>query len=254
MDKMGHLDLASRKNKAPGGYNYPLDESGVPFIFMNATSTLRDMVTMVHEGGHAIHSFVTKDLSLSAFKHTPSEVAELASMSMELITLSHWGAYFDNEADLKRAAKEHLEDIIETLPWVAAVDLFQHRIYENPNLSKEERKDLWVEVYSQFSAKEVSWEEMENYRLHMWQKQMHLFEVPFYYIEYGIAQLGAVAVWKNYKEKGEQGLLDWLEALKLGYTQPIPQIYEKAGIRFDFSEGYIKELISFVQGEITALN
>ena len=140
MKEMGHLDLDSRKGKAPGGYNYPLAEIGVPFIFMNATSTVRDMVTILHEGGHAIHNFVTRDLELNDFKSTPSEVAELASMAMELISMDHWDVYFENEDDLKRAKREHLEDIIETLPWIATIDHFQHWIYENPTHTLEERK------------------------------------------------------------------------------------------------------------------
>jgi oligoendopeptidase F len=139
MKEMGHLDLESRKGKAPGGYNYPLDEIGVPFIFMNATSNLRDMVTILHEGGHAIHSFLTRDLSLNAYKHPPSEVAELASMSMELISMDHWNLFFENENDLRRAKRQHLEQIIETLPWVATIDKFQHWIYEHPQHTLEER-------------------------------------------------------------------------------------------------------------------
>lgn len=250
MHQMGHLDLESRKNKAPGGYNYPLDETGVPFIFMNATSTLQDVVTMVHEGGHAIHSFVTRELPLAFFKHTPSEVAELASMSMELISMKHWDVFFDNEEDLKRARREKLEDIIETLPWVAAIDKFQHWIYENPEHSTEEREAAWVEIYSQFVSPLVDWTGLEDARANLWQKQMHLFEVPFYYIEYGIAQLGAVAVWKNYMEHGDDALNQWLDALRLGYTRPIPEIYRTAGIRFDFSHAYIDELMQFVRTQL----
>ncbi len=126
MRAMGHLDLESRKGKAPGGYNYPLEEIGVPFIFMNATSSLRDVVTMVHEGGHALHSFLTRDLPLKAFRNPPMEAAELASMSMELLTMDHWDVFFENPDELRRAKRQHLESIIETLPWVATIDKFQH--------------------------------------------------------------------------------------------------------------------------------
>src|SRR5690606_9384367 len=129
MKQMGHLDLDSRKGKAPGGDNYPLSETGLPFIFMNATSNLRDLVTIMHEGGHALHSFLSRDLALTNFKHTPSEVAELASMSMELISMDHWDLFFPDEDDLKRAKRNHLEQVIETLPWVATIDKFQHWIY-----------------------------------------------------------------------------------------------------------------------------
>lgn len=253
MENMGHLDLESRKGKAPGGYNYPLDEVGVPFIFMNATSTVRDMVTMLHEGGHAIHSFVTRTLPLNVFKHTPSEVAELASMSMELISLDHWDVYFPDAAECKRAKLEHLEGIIETLPWVACIDAFQHWVYENPNHSLDDRAQAWLRIYNQFSATEVDWSDVEVHKAYIWQKQLHLFDVPFYYIEYGMAQLGAVALWRLYKQNPEQGLKNYLAALKLGYTKTIGEIYAAAGIKFDFSAAYINELMSFVKAEMEHL-
>lgn len=253
MREIKHLDLDSRIGKAPGGYNYPLSEIGIPFIFMNATSTLRDLVTILHEGGHAVHSIVTKDLELNDFKHTPSEVAELASMSMELISMDHWDIFFENKDELKRAKKGHLEQIIETLPWVAIIDKFQHWIYENPAHSIEERTAKWNEVLSAFSDSETDWDGMEKFRDYIWQKQLHLFEVPFYYIEYGFAQLGAIAVWKRYKEDHKKGLDGYLAALKLGYTKSIPEIYKAANIEFNFSREYISELIAFVQSELDKL-
>jgi oligoendopeptidase F len=253
MKSMGHLDLESRKGKAPGGYNYPLDEIGVPFIFMNATSNLRDMVTLLHEGGHAVHSLVTRDLTLNSFKHTPAEVAELASMSMELLTMDYWDEFFDNEEDLRRAKIEHLESIIETLPWVATIDKFQHRMYEHPGHTAEHRTKAWVSIYQEFSDSVMDWTDLEKYRAYLWQRQLHLYEVPFYYIEYGIAQLGAIGVWKNYRENPGQGLQGYLDALKLGYTAPIGQIYEAARVPFDFSKAHITELMNFVRDELAAL-
>lgn len=253
MKTMRHLDLESRKGKAPGGYNYPLDEIGVPFIFMNATSNLRDMITLLHEGGHAVHSLVTRDLALNSFKHTPSEVAELASMSMELITMDFWDEFFNNEADLKRAKIQHLESIIETLPWVATVDKFQHWMYENPGHTVDQRTAKWVEIYSEFTDNVVDWTGFENNRKYLWQRQLHIYEVPFYYIEYGIAQLGAIGVWKNYRENPQKGLEGYLNALKLGYTVPISEIYEAAHIPFDFSEKNITELMQFVSNELSEL-
>ncbi|MCA6075304.1 M3 family oligoendopeptidase [Fulvivirga sedimenti] len=253
MREMGHLDLESRKGKAPGGYNYPLSEIGVPFIFMNATSTLRDLVTLLHEGGHAVHSFLTRDLELTDFKHTPSEVAELASMSMELISMDQWHLFFENENDLKRAKQEHLEQIIETLPWVATIDKFQHWIYENPGHDVAERTTAWNAIFADFTDTVTSWEGQEKFRDNLWQKQLHLYEVPFYYIEYGMAQLGAVAVWKNFRENPEKGLAGYLNALKLGYTKSIPDVYAAADIRFDFSRNYIRELMSFVREELDKL-
>jgi oligoendopeptidase F len=253
MKKMGHLDLESRKGKAPGGYNYPLDEVGVPFIFMNATSSLRDLVTMVHEGGHAIHNFVTRDLELGFFKHPPSEVAELASMSMELISMTYWDAFFKDQRDLNRAKREHLEGIIQTLPWVATVDKFQHWVYENPNHSLNQRKNEWSKIYSQFSNNQTDWSGLEQYKEYLWQKQLHIYEVPFYYIEYGMAQLGAIAVWKNCIENPKKGLELYLNALRLGYTKPIGEIYKAAGVKFDFSKEYIKELISFTKEQLYSI-
>lgn len=253
MENMGHLDLVSRKGKAPGGYNYPLAESGVPFIFMNSTSTLRDMVTLMHEGGHAVHAFLADNLALNDFKNTPSEVAELASMSMELISMDAWDEFFSNEDDLKRAKREHLEQLIETLPWVATIDKFQHWIYENPSHTSEERKRVWDEIFTSFSDTITDWKDLGINKNYLWQKQLHLYEVPFYYIEYGMAQLGAIAVWKNYKEDNKKGLAGYKAALKLGYTKSIPEIYEAANIKFDFSKTYIKELMDFVQEELNSI-
>jgi oligoendopeptidase F len=250
MKHMGHLDLESRKGKAPGGYNYPLDETGVPFIFMNATSSLRDVITLLHEGGHAVHSFLTRDLTLNAYKHPPSEVAELASMSMELITMDHWDLFFPDEEERKRAKKTHLESVLETFAWVATIDKFQHWIYEHPEHTEEQRKEQWLALFDEFNHSGVNWEGLERFKPYIWQKQLHLYEVPFYYIEYALAQLGAIAVWKNFREDPKEGLAAYKRALALGYTTPIGEIYQAAGIRFDFSIEYISSLTDFVQEEL----
>lgn len=249
----GLFDVESRKGKAPGGYNYPLAETGAPFIFMNSANTFRDLTTMVHEGGHAIHTFVTADLELNDFKHCPSEVAELASMSMELISMDEWDAFFEYPEELKRAKRDQLKDVLKTLPWVAIVDQFQHWIYTNPEHTAAERNAAWVEIFERFGANFIDWNEHKDAEAFLWQKQLHIFEVPFYYIEYGIAQLGAIAVWKNYKENPKDGLNNYLNALKLGYTKTIREIYETAGVRFDFSATYVKELVHFVQNELELL-
>lgn len=247
------FDVESRKGKAPGGYNYPLSETGAPFIFMNSANTFRDLTTMVHEGGHAVHTFLTAELELNDFKHCPSEVAELASMSMELISMDNWDVYFNNEEDLKRAKRDQLFDVLKTLPWVAVVDQFQHWIYTNPEHTDAERTAAWMEIYEPFGAGFVDWSDHKEAEANLWQKQLHIFEVPFYYIEYGMAQLGAIAVWKNYRENPKRALQQYLDALKLGYTKTIREIYETAGIRFDFSAGYVKELAEFVKGEMDKL-
>lgn len=250
MEQMGHLDLESRKGKAPGGYNYPLPEIGVPFIFMNATSTLRDMTTLMHESGHAVHNFLTRDLLLSEFKNPPMEVAELASMSMELMSMDHWNAFFDEPENLSRAKIEQMEDIIETLPWVATIDHFQHWIYENPGHSVAERKSRWIEIFSNYSDGVTDWTGYEDALGLLWQKQLHLYEVPFYYIEYGMAQLGAVAIWRRFRQDKAGALEGYKNALRLGNMKTIPAVYEAAGIRFDFSQRYIHELAEFIQHEL----
>jgi len=253
MAKKGFLDLESRIGKAPGGYNYPLAESGVPFIFMNAAGSLRDVETMVHEGGHAMHSFLTEHLELSAFKNAPMEVAEVASMAMELISMDAWDAYFANENDLKRAKIEQLEGVISTLPWIATIDAFQHWIYTNPEHTQEERTKAWLSISSKFDTGNTDFSGYESFRENSWQKQLHLFEVPFYYIEYGFAQLGAIAIWRNFVLNKNTGLDAYKNMLSLGYTKTIPELYETAIIRFDFSSAYVKELFDFVKGELKKL-
>ena len=253
MKEMGHLDLESRKGKAPGGYNYPLYEIGVPFIFMNAVGSLVDIKVMVHEGGHAVHSFLSKDLTLTGFKNLPSEVAELASMSMELISMEYWHHFFDNEADLKRAKESQMKRSLSALLWIAAVDKFQHWIYENPEHTVEERTAAWNKTYGEFESKVIDWTGYEEIKANRWLSQLHIFEIPFYYIEYGFAQLGAIAMWRNFKKNPEQTLDNYEKALALGYTKSIPEIYHAAGIQFNFSQGYVKELLTFVKGELSKL-
>lgn len=253
MNRMKRLDLESKKGKAPGGFQYPLYESVAPFIFMNAVGTLRDVVTLVHEGGHAVHSFLEQHHELIDFKSTPSEVAELASMGMELISMEHWETFFENTEELKRARREQLEKILSLLPWIAIVDKFQHWIYENPEHSLDDRAAKWREVSDTFSSKVVDWSGFEESRKISWQAQLHIFEVPFYYIEYGMAQLGAIAVWRNYKQNPQKALEQYKAALSLGYTKSIGEIYRTAGIRFDFSQEYVKELADFVKEELAKI-
>jgi oligoendopeptidase F len=250
MDDMNRLDLESRKGKSPGGYNYPMAETNVPFIFMNAASSTRDVETMVHEGGHAVHSFLSKDLELAAFKNCPSEVAELASMSMELISYEGQDEFYPNSSDFKRAKEEHLEGIIKILPWIAIIDKFQHWIYTHPKHTRQERKTYWVQLSKEFGTGMVDWEGLEEFQAYTWQKQLHLFEVPFYYIEYGMAQLGALSVWRNYLHNKPAAVEAYKKALSLGYTKTIGEIYETAAIKFDFSEAYIKSLMDFVNEEL----
>lgn len=253
MQDMHRLDLESRKGKAPGGYNCPLAETGVPFIFMNAAGTIGDVITMMHEGGHAVHSFLSHDLALSAFKEYPMEIAELASMSMELFSMEHWDVFFADEAKLKRAKIEEMERIISVLPWIATIDKFQHWLYTNPGHSIEQREEEWMKILNEFSTGVTDWTGFEEYRKNFWQKQLHLYEVPFYYIEYGIAQLGAIAMWRQYRGNKQQALENYKKALALGYTKTLKELYATAGIKFDFSPAYITELGSFVKGALNEM-
>lgn len=253
MKEMNHLDLESKKGKAPGGYNYPLYEIGVPFIFMNSVGLQRDLVTMVHEGGHAVHSFLSRDLELTPFKSLTSEIAELASMSMELISMEHWNDIYSDPDELKRAKKEQLQGVLDVLPWVATVDAFQHWLYEHPDHSTAERHQAWLNISGRFSSNLVDWSDYPDYQEVIWQRQLHIFEVPFYYIEYGMAQLGAIAMWRNYKKDPKKTMEQYKAALALGYTKSIPEVYETAGIRFDFSKEYVSELATFVRAELDKL-
>lgn len=253
MDAKGHFDLDSRIGKAPGGYNYPLYESGLPFIFMNSAGSLRDMITMMHEGGHAIHSWLSNSLELTGFKHTPSEIAEVASMAMELISMDHWDAFFPDAGELKRAKRYQLEKILSILPWIATVDAFQHWVYTNPLHSAEERQQAWIQTYRRFAGDVVDRSDMAVFEPYGWHRQLHIYEVPFYYIEYGIAQLAAIGIWKNYRSNPKAALDGYVKALEAGYTFTLPELYQMAGISFDFSPQYIQSLASFVQDELKKL-
>jgi oligoendopeptidase F len=253
MKAMGHLDLESRKGKAPGGYNCPLAESGAPFIFMNAAGTLDDVTTMVHEGGHAIHSFLAHELELNGFKEYPMEIAEVASMSMELFSMNHWETFFENAEELKRAKEQQLERVITIFPWIATIDKFQHWVYENPNHSLDERANKWMEIINEFSSSAIDFSGLDEYRRYGWQRQLHLYEVPFYYIEYGIAQLGAIGMWQQYKTNPEQAINNYIHALQLGGTKTLPTLFEAAGLKFDLSPAHIKTLMEFVKKEMEDL-
>ena len=250
MNSLKHLDLESRMGKAPGGYNCPLAESGAPFIFMNAAGQMQDLITMVHEGGHAVHSFLAHPLPLTGFKEYPMEIAEVASMAMELFSMEHWEVFFSDVEQLNRAREYQLERVITIFPWIAIVDKFQHWIYEHPVHSNAERTAEWNKILTEFSDTVVDYSGLENFRSNLWQKQLHLFEVPFYYIEYGIAQLGAIGMWKQFKLNKEEALNNYCNALSLGGTKTLPKLFETAGLKFDFSPDTIKELMDFVKQEM----
>ncbi len=250
MKEMGRLDLESRRGKAPGGYNCPLEETGAPFIFMNAAGQMGDVTTMVHEGGHAVHSFLAHPLPLTSFKQYPMEIAEVASMAMELMSMEYWDAFFDNEEDLRRAKEHQLERVVTIFPWIATIDKFQHWVYENPEHTTEQRTEEWRSILNEYTPINLDVSGLEEYRKWSWQRQLHLFEVPFYYIEYGIAQLGAIGLWKQFKENKENAINNYMAALQLGGTKTLPELYKTAGLKFDFSPDYISELMLFVHEEL----
>ncbi|HYF01836.1 MAG TPA: M3 family oligoendopeptidase [Patescibacteria group bacterium] len=254
MRAMGQLDLDSRLGKETGGYNYGLYETHVPFIFMNTVGVQRDVVVMLHEGGHAIHTFATKDHDLVAYKGHYSEVAELASMSMELITMDFWDEFYKNEDELKRAKREQIEGTVGLLDRIMQVDAFQHWVYENPEHTEDERIAKWMELEKRFNTSAfVDRSGLEHFLKTGWQFS-HVFERPFYYIEYAIAQLGALQVWRNYTQNPEKAVNDYLAALELGGTVSTQEVYERAGIKFDFSADMIASLIDFAQSEWEKLN
>ncbi|MBL0310076.1 MAG: M3 family oligoendopeptidase [Bacteroidetes bacterium] len=253
MKSMKYLDLESRKNKGPGGYNMAMPEIGVPFIFMNSANSEQDVITMVHEGGHAVQTFLTNQLELNAFKELTPEIAEVASMGMELLSMEHWNVFYPNTEDLTRAKKRHLQYLLGILSKTCQGDAFQFWLYNNPEHSIEERRNKWTELNHRFSAKEVDWTGQEEFERTGYHKILHFYIVPLYYIEYAFAQLGAIALWHNFRQNREKTIENYKNALRLGYTKPIPVFYETAGIKFDFSKQYISGLVDFLKIEEASL-
>jgi oligoendopeptidase F len=248
MDRLGLLDLASRKGKAPGGYQSTLDEVRKPFIFMNAVGLDRDVTTLLHEGGHAFHSLAAAGDPLVNYRHAPMEFCEVASMGMELLASDHLDVFYNPE-DLKRSRREHLEGIAFILPWVATIDAFQQWLYAHPGHTRDERRDAWVETLGHFDGGIVDWTGLDDERGWLWHRQLHIFEVPFYYIEYGIAQLGALQLWTKARNDPAEALAGYKRALALGGSRPLPELFEAAGLTFDFSEKTIAPLVKAVEEE-----
>ena len=248
MNDLGLLDLASRKGKAPGGYQNTLSEARKPFIFMNAVGIDDDVRTLLHESGHAFHALASSKEPIIDYRHAPMEFCEVASMAMELLGGEHLSEFYNPE-DLQRSNREHLEGIIQTLAWVANIDAFQHWLYEHPHHSADERRQAWGGFYEQFGGKFIDWTDLGEIKNYLWHRQLHIFEVPFYYIEYGIAQLGALQVWLNARRDPKKALSDYKQGLSLGGSRPVGELYRTAGISFDFSEDIIKPLVEEVTRE-----
>ena len=251
LDTNDCLDLDSRKGKAPGGYQYYLQKSRMPFIFMNAAGTQRNVETMSHEAGHAFHSFYSGHLDLIHERDSPIEFAEVASMSMELLTHPHWEEFYDAK-NADRARRKHLEDIISFMPWMATIDAFQYWVYANPNHSREERAERWLELAERFGPK-VDMSGFEEIHKVSWQRQGHLFGVPFYYVEYGIAQLGALQMWKYHRRDTEDALTRYKAGLSLGYTRGLTELFEASGLELSFSESYVGSLIGEIDDALAEI-
>ncbi|HDR7986920.1 M3 family oligoendopeptidase [Bacillus cereus] len=253
MYKHNCLDLTSRKGKAAGGFCEYLPASQLSYIFMNLNYTQDDIITFIHEMGHSIHNELIKPLKLRQYIEIPAETAELASMTMELFSLNYWDTFYTDKKDLKQAKINFFKDVISYLPIMLIVDQFQHWLYENPIHTSEERNEKYLQLQKHYQSSVIHIDGYENWIATSWLPVLHIFEVPFYYIEYAIAQLGALQMYKQYKEDPKQTLENYKKALSLGSSQSIKEVYDAAGIRFDFSGETIKELMLFVEKELELL-
>lgn len=251
MRQKGLLDLANRKGKAPGGYQTTLEGDRLPFIFMNAVGLDGDVRTLLHEGGHAFHALASRGETLAAYREAPIEFCEVASMSMELLGARDLETFY-GPGDSDRSYRQLLEGIVLILPWIATVDAFQHWIYSHPGYSRDERRAAWNALLDRFGGI-VDWSGYEDARSSQWHRQLHIFLYPFYYIEYGIAQLGALQVWRNAAKDRASAVAAYKRGLSLGGSRPLPNLFEAAGIRFDFSEGTLAPLLEAVRSELATV-
>ncbi len=250
MEANGRLDLETRNKKAPGAFSFPLPKSKASFLFMNAASTHDDVVTLMHEMGHAMHDKLCSHYPFYFQKDYPMEVAELASMSMELISSSFWQPFYPQPDDLNRAKVNLLEGVALALPWIAVVDEFQHWLYTHPEHSRHERDGAWTKLYRKYASHEVSYAGVEEAFVFAWQRQTHIFEEPFYYIEYAIAQLGALEMWMHFQKEGNEALQQFFAALSVGGKQSVTEVYRQAGLNFSFSELRIANLAKFLDEQL----
>ncbi len=247
----GLLNLDSRKGKAPGGYQSTLAEVRLPFIFMNAAGTNGDMYTLLHEGGHAFHAIASRDIPLLSYRHAPLEFCEVASMGMELLSCDKLEAFYD-DGQAARSLRQHLEGTVVFFPWCATIDAFQHRLYRHPEHTPQERCDAWRDLMARFGH-DVDWSGLEEARDYAWHRQLHLFSSPFYYIEYGIAQLGALQLWVNYRRDPKQAVGQYKHALALGGSRPLPELFAAAGLKFDLSRKTLEPLVAEVERVLATL-
>ncbi|HEY5042817.1 MAG TPA: M3 family metallopeptidase, partial [Verrucomicrobiae bacterium] len=251
MQDLKLLDLDNRKGKAPGGYQSTLSEARVPFIFMNAVGVQRDVETILHEAGHAFHAQATCDEDLYSYRSAPIELCEVASMSMELLGNEFLEEFYATP-EANRARKTHLENIIGFFPWMATVDAFQHWIYTHAGHTRAERRAAYLQLMDRFGG-DVDWSGYAEARAFSWHRQLHIFLHPFYYVEYGIAQLGALQVWANSKRDKAKALDDYKKSLALGGSRPLPELFAAAGCKFQFDAATIRPLIQLAGNELKRL-
>lgn len=250
MKSNGMFDLDNRMGKAPGGYQHSFELRKLPFIFMNATGLQSDVETLLHEGGHAFHYWVSRNEPLAFQRHAPIEFCEVASMSMEFMAGRYLEEFY-SKADADRARRDHLEHILWVFTWVATIDAFQHWVYTHPTHTRDERTAFWNSLMLRFGGAEV-WTGLESARATRWQRQSHLFTSPFYYIEYGIAQIGALQMWQQDLKDQSKAVANYRKALSLAGTKPLPQLFAAADLEFDFSEKIIAPLMETVEDVIAS--
>lgn len=247
--EQGLLDLESRKGKAPGGYQATFDERRWPFIFMNAAGLASDVRTLVHEAGHAFHTLAVRDEPLLSYRHAPTEFSEVASMGMEILSLPHLDVFYPDGADRQRARREFFEGVVRLLPWVATVDAFQHRVYTQPEAGPAERPRWWMEVYRRFQPG-VDWSGWEEAEAYLWHRQLHLFLHPFYYVEYGIAQIGALQLWLRSRTDYREAVAGYRAALQLGGSRPLRELFQAAGLQFGLGEEVLASVAQALAEEL----
>ncbi len=248
MAELNLFDLESRKGKAPGGYQATLSERRFPFIFMNAVGRNTDLRTMLHEAGHAFHTMATRTEPLGDYRHAPTEFSEVASMSMELFSKPYLTVFYTTD-EARRSAREQVEGIVQLLPWIATIDAFQHWVYTHPQHTVAEREAYWLKLRRRFGGLE-NWDGYPEAQRSYWQRQLHLYLHPFYYIEYGIAQLGALQLYARAKKDPQEALLAYKRALALGGSRPLPELFAAAGLKFDFGSQTVRRAAELLRSEL----
>ena len=246
------LDIESRKGKAPGGYQEELTEVRLPFIFMNAARRDSDVRTLLHEAGHSFHTFLMRKEQIPYFNanaNLPLEFAEVASTTMEILSGEDYEGIFYDRRDAARSNFEEAVGNVKLFAWVATVDAFQHWVYTHPDHTHEERAAAWVKTFGRFSGLE-SYDGVEDSQTYRWQRQLHFFEVPFYYIEYGVALTGALAIWARYRRDPKDAIAAYKGALSLGAAKPLPELFAAAGVEWGFGPSTLRRLASELRSAI----